>query len=480
MIELLVGFGKVLLGVPCALLDLLHLGEEFLVLGIFLQAAAIFPEVLHENRDLLTEVFHDLLLVVEADVEAVEGLEVLVELFLQLLLATRCLGGELTEDVVILAVQLAQLIAKLAQALHVALTRLDLLVEDHAVEALLAVGELVGEAKVAVGGEAELVQMFGDLDLGILDALGDFDLLFACQKRHLAHLLEIHADRVVENIEFLVCLGLLLTAAVVIAFLVFVAVDFGGINDVKLHVAQALHDGFDIFGFDQIIGQDVIDVIKGQVFLLLRQLDEFADLLLNLRSVDARLLATLVLGEHFGSFVSLGLLRSLRVSHLRVSCLCAGTGLAARFGFIVLSFGRFVCRLLGGLLRHLFSGGLLHHLFSGGLLRRLLFDSFLFDRFFCSHFLLGRFFCGLLHHFVFGELLFDRFFRCLFNGLFHHLFLGGLFLGGLFLGRFLGRFLGDAFLSRHGRLCGTNRGGGIGQVAGPGYNSTIMGLRRNF
>src|SRR5690606_37856928 len=110
----------------------------------------------------------DLLLVVEAGVEAVEGLEILLELLLELLLAAGILGGELAEEIVVLVVELLELLALLGQDLHVALAALDLLVEDHAVEALLALEELVGEFEVAVGDEAEEVELLGDLDLGVL------------------------------------------------------------------------------------------------------------------------------------------------------------------------------------------------------------------------------------------------------------------------------------------------------------------------
>ena len=37
-------------------------------------------------------------------------------------------------------------------------------------------------------------------ELGVLDALGNFDFLLAGQQRHLAHLLEIHADGIIENV----------------------------------------------------------------------------------------------------------------------------------------------------------------------------------------------------------------------------------------------------------------------------------------
>ena len=53
-----------------------------------------------------------------------------------------------------------------------------------------------------------------DLVFGVFDAFGDLHLLFARQQRHLAHLLEIHPDRIVQDVQprllvFLFRLGLL-------------------------------------------------------------------------------------------------------------------------------------------------------------------------------------------------------------------------------------------------------------------------------
>lgn len=131
--------------------------------------------------------------------------------------------------------------------------------------------------------------MFGDFDFGVFDAFGDFDLLFAGEQGDLAHLFEVHADRVVEDIEFLVGFEFLFAVAVVVAFFIFVAVDFGGVDDVELHVAEAFHDRLDVLGVDEVVGEDVVDVVKGQVFLFFGEFDEFADFLLDLGGVDAAL-----------------------------------------------------------------------------------------------------------------------------------------------------------------------------------------------
>jgi hypothetical protein len=136
------------------------------------------------------------------------------------------------------------------------------------------------------------VKVARHLDLGVLDAFGNLDFLLAGEQRDLAHLLEIHADRVVEDVEFLVGLEVLVVAAVVVALLVLVAVHLGGVDDVELHVAEPLHDGLDVVGIDEVVGQDLVDVVVGQVVLLLGELDQFADFFLDFRGVDAALVVS--------------------------------------------------------------------------------------------------------------------------------------------------------------------------------------------
>ena len=52
--------------------------------------------------------------------------------------------------------------------------------------------------------EAKPVDELLHLELGVLDPLGNLHFLLAGQQRHLAHLLEIHPHRVVEDVELAV------------------------------------------------------------------------------------------------------------------------------------------------------------------------------------------------------------------------------------------------------------------------------------
>ena len=115
------------------------------------------------------------------------------------------------------------------------------------------------------------------VQLGVLDALGDLDLLLAGQQRHLAHLLEVHPHRVVEDVvlrgaRFLL-LGLLLA--------LLVAVDLLRIEDVDLEVLEDGDDVLDVLRVVDALRQGLVDVVEGQVALFLREPDEVADLLVD-------------------------------------------------------------------------------------------------------------------------------------------------------------------------------------------------------
>ena len=91
--------------------------------------------------------------------------------------------------------------AETREQLHVALPALDFLVEDHAIEAFAAFDQLRRQLEVSVRDESKAMNMHRDASFGFLDPLGNFDFLLARQERHLAHLLQIHPHRIVEDVE---------------------------------------------------------------------------------------------------------------------------------------------------------------------------------------------------------------------------------------------------------------------------------------
>ena len=114
--------------------------------------------------------------------------------------------------------------------------------------------------------------------LGVFDALGNFHFLFAGEQGNLAHLLEVHANGVVQDV-MAACFGLLFLGlfllGLVVVYLVWVEyVDF-----------QILQDGNDVIDF--VLGIDAfwerfVNVVMGQVALFLRLSNKVSDTLVHL------------------------------------------------------------------------------------------------------------------------------------------------------------------------------------------------------
>jgi hypothetical protein len=87
----------------------------------------------------------------------------------------------------------------------------DLAVGNHAVETFLRRRgeEFIGQGDVLFGRETEMIKNLRDLGLRFFDATADFDFLFRCQQRHRAHLLEVHAHRIVQPVGTAAIFGFL-------------------------------------------------------------------------------------------------------------------------------------------------------------------------------------------------------------------------------------------------------------------------------
>ena len=184
------------------------------------------------------------------------------------------------------------MIAEARQTFHVALATFDFFIEDHAVETLLALDQFIGQIEVVEVHETELMKVLGDLNLGIFNALGNFNFLLASEQGNLAHLLEIHANGVIEDVELLFTFCVIVVNVIVITATIFEAIHLGCIDDIELHRAQLLHDGLDVIRINDVVRQNLVDVIVGEIFLLFRKFDQLTDFLLNLRGVNARLFLT--------------------------------------------------------------------------------------------------------------------------------------------------------------------------------------------
>ncbi len=108
----------------------------------------------------------------------------------------------------------------------------DLLIDDDAIEALFAVEKLFCEIDGEFCHHRYGEKLFLCFLLCVFDALGDFDFLFAGKQRHLAHLLEVHSNRVIQNI-MLAGLGLFLFRFFLLSLEV---INFFRIEDIDLEV----------------------------------------------------------------------------------------------------------------------------------------------------------------------------------------------------------------------------------------------------
>ena len=79
----------------------------------------------------------------------------------------------------------------------------DLFVDNHAVKPFLGrLGDqLLGQRNVLFASETETINDRLDLIFGLFDSFANLNYLLAGKQRNLPHLLEVHPDRVVQNVE---------------------------------------------------------------------------------------------------------------------------------------------------------------------------------------------------------------------------------------------------------------------------------------
>ncbi len=153
----------------------------------------------------------------------------------------------------------------------------DFLVHDHTVEAFLRrLGQqFFRDGNVFLRSETEAVHNAFHLQFGFFDALANLDFLFPREQGHLAHLVHIHPDRIVENFQARV---LVLLRRLCRLGRLGRAFGLGLVHD-DFHVEtpQLGQQRIKVFGTEIIVRQNVIDVIVGDVAVLLREMQERLD-----------------------------------------------------------------------------------------------------------------------------------------------------------------------------------------------------------
>ena len=112
---------------------------------------------------------------------------------------------------------------------------------------------------------------------GFLNAFGNFHFLLSGQERDLAHLLEIHPHRIVENIELGFGFLFLFFLFLRVFFPVLIPIDLRSLDNVDLHAAQSRQNEIQLVGIRDPFGQRLVQIVKCEIALFFRQFNQFAN-----------------------------------------------------------------------------------------------------------------------------------------------------------------------------------------------------------
>ena len=130
----------------------------------------------------------------------------------------------------------------------------------------------VAEVDKKIQRDRRFQDLFFDLLLAGLDPLGDLNLLLAREQLEVAHLLEVEPYRVgriarrVGSLFFGLFFGLRVNLA-----LRALGGDF--LEDLDIHVLEALQRGAKVGGRGHVLGQEIVDLVESQVTLLATEVD---------------------------------------------------------------------------------------------------------------------------------------------------------------------------------------------------------------
>src|SRR2546430_7013367 len=154
-----------------------------------------------------------------------------------------------------------------------ALARWQAGVENYAIEPFFRRlgNQLLRQRDVFLGRETQAEKDSFDLMLGLFDSLADGHFAFAREERHLAHLAQVHAQRIVQRIE----LGLFVWLP---ALWLLSAVHLRLVNDLNVEIAENAIYLRQAFSRNQRLGQRFVNVIERQIALFPRQSNQVFDL----------------------------------------------------------------------------------------------------------------------------------------------------------------------------------------------------------
>ena len=141
-------------------------------------------------------------------------------------------------------------------------------VHDHSVEPLLGGNgqQLLRQGDVLLGSEAQSINDSAGFLFGRLDPFANFHFLLPGQQGDLAHLPQIHANRIIKEIEPLVLFRLHPRRSGL--------VHFGRVNDVDVQVSQFGQNAIQILRGHDVFRKRIVDVLVREVALVTGQPDQ--------------------------------------------------------------------------------------------------------------------------------------------------------------------------------------------------------------
>ncbi len=168
---------------------------------------------------------------------------------------------------------------------------------DGAVERKLALVDLLEDVDDQGQGEVALEHLAAEPLAGDLDLLGQVDLLVAGQERDLAHLGQIHPDRVVDAPRDLVeilgrQLGFLVLQRLLDQIIVGLVIEVARgeeatlrlvlVDQLDAHLVESLEQAVDAFGARRLVRQIVVHLVEGQESATFAQFEERLEALIQL------------------------------------------------------------------------------------------------------------------------------------------------------------------------------------------------------
>ena len=170
--------------------------------------------------------------------------------------------------------ELGTLVRRLREHLVIGVAGFDLLIDDDLIETFFLAENLEGEVELVGEGQPAREKENLGFKFGVLDALGNLDFLFAGEQRLVAHLLQVDVERVVRGVGRDGARSFFFRVLDLLA----VGLDLVLVEELDVEIIEDVHDVLDQLRVGSAVGNDFVDVLDGDVAVLLGEADELLDL----------------------------------------------------------------------------------------------------------------------------------------------------------------------------------------------------------